>query len=548
MRCIGVTLRRAKLSVYSRTEVIRAFAECGAMQNESEISRLNDELNAGSEQIRTLESELETCRKETLRLRSKAASVAVSFEGLKDELQAILQSEAGLMTTPDDDNQLVQSPSKENATLCTLGGQLEATETSVEEAVRERDELLRQMSEEETIHVEEATRDEPSVPLFGSAPDAGEEYVAMNLMEKLNAQAATTSSFRDDHARIWRDHTLPNVALLQYEQANNGTMTPHSASCGVVAERLFAGITLYTSTNSEGEVEDHCYLSSCGEAKEVTEQEFNVVKDQYCSLLVEDPSMAPHKIKIIAPRQAIDRVIQLIKSAETRALPLPRVALDGNTSATVADGEDIDKADVKRDNSPPTTRRKRPGPRLSTTSHVLQPEHFQFLVNECIPIRFQECDLLLKYSTNNNGMSVHTLYELVQNVSPTIVAIRDTQDRVFGCYAASAWKSCATRYYGTGECFVFSCKPRLAVYKWNRINHFFQFSQGNVLAMGGGTGSHYALWVDEDLVAGATAMCTTFDSPPLTLKSGETAERDDFSIVTLEVWTVVPRSHALFTN
>ncbi len=533
----------------------------------AEILRLTEELNAGEQNLSTLQSELTACKEETLRLRSKAASVALSFEGLKDELQSLLQSEVDIRSSahPSSPTSEVENgdkpsadPTHDHATLCALTGQLEATKRLVEKAVHERDDLLRKMSEDGSIHIYSYSPSDVSAlkffqKLLKVEEDLAPDTTEMDLIQKLNALSTSGSSFRDDHARIWRDSTLPNVALLTWKKTDTGERVPDSVTCGVVSERLFAGITAYTSTNADGEVGEHCYLSSCDIAKEVTDQEFEAVKGAYSTLLLKDNSMAPHDIKLIAPKQALERVVQLIRSAANHTMILSPSAPSTPTSLNKPRDDKLlsspDHGEIGSTGSTSSataTRRKRPGPRLSDPSHVLAPEHFQFLLHECIPVRFQESDLQLKYSTNNDGMSVHTLYERCNGVSPTVVAVRDSKGRVFGCYASRPWEPTAPRYYGTGECFVFSCKPRLAVYKWNRQNHFFQFSHHNILAMGGGGGTHYALWVDEDLVRGSTCTCKTFDSPPLACKSGdEEVDRIDFDITVLEVWTVVPRSSHL---
>lgn len=580
-----------------------------------EIARLTEELNSGEATISALESELKSNRKETLQLRSKTASLSLSLEGLKEELQLLLQNEAEIHNNnapvnndeiehggDNTDHVSVSSdPAHDHATFYALTGQLEATKLSVEKAVHERDDLLRKMSAEGTIQVAfedeftSSSRRNVSALSFHmklmkteeATPARGMERMeGMDIIQKLNALSlsAERSTFRDDHARIWRDSTLPNVALLTWKPGAQGKV-PDGVSCGVVSERLFEGITAYTSTNEKGETDQHWYLSSCSQTAPVIEEEFQAVKNVYSALVLEDASKRRKQthntnMRIIAPKQALERVLQLITSAANHSTPCiisPTGSALASTTPTSTptstprasdNNNDGKKKNEKRWLKTPLspTASKRPAsiksprikpsrrgePHLSEVSHVLSKEHVKFLVNECIPVRFQECDLQLKYSTNNNGMSVHTLYEKVRNVSPTILAVRDNHGRVFGCYAASAWKTTTPRYYGTGECFVFSCKPRLAVYKWNRRhrNNFFQFSaNNNILAMGGGSEgtSHYALWVDEDLIRGTTANCSTFDSPPLTHKTATTNDESgtkvDFDIVVLEVWTVVPRSH-----
>lgn len=109
-----------------------------------------------------------------------------------------------------------------------------------------------------------------------------------------------------------------------------------------------------------------------------------------------------------------------------------------------------------------------------------------------------------------------------------------------------------SRYYGTGETFVFQAVPAgVYVYKWTRTNHFFQLSSRAYLAVGGG--GHFAMRIDDELQNGTTARCSTFDNPPLCLTSSDLEhhegrqddELNEFEIVALEAWTPVTTGHAL---
>lgn len=85
-------------------------------------------------------------------------------------------------------------------------------------------------------------------------------------------------------------------------------------------------------------------------------------------------------------------------------------------------------------------------------------------------------------------------------------------------------------------------KHSVKIFKWSRANSYFQFTSNTFLAIGGGAGSHFALWLDEDLLMGTTSDCATFASPPLTTTSGiDDANCTEFKIVSLEVWRFVPR-------
>jgi hypothetical protein len=73
-------------------------------------------------------------------------------------------------------------------------------------------------------------------------------------------------------------------------------------------------------------------------------------------------------------------------------------------------------------------------------------------------------------------------------------------------------------------------------YKWSRRNKYFQFLAGEGLAMGGG--GTFAWFLDADLCYGASGLCDTFLSPPLS-----TTER--FTVIALEVWACRRRAGGL---
>lgn len=181
-----------------------------------------------------------------------------------------------------------------------------------------------------------------------------------------------------------------------------------------------------------------------------------------------------------------------------------------------------------------------PPPKRTDDSSVLSDAQFARIVGDGVPIRYHGAEMHLLYSTNEHGMSLRTLFSKVQTAAPTLIAIRDTRGRAFGCYAAHAWKSSATRYYGSGETFVYGVEGEegVGVFKWSRANSFFQFTSATFLAVGGGSGSHFALWVDEDLLMGTTFACSTFGSPPLTdwKGKGDGTSTTEFKVLCLEVW------------
>jgi hypothetical protein len=82
---------------------------------------------------------------------------------------------------------------------------------------------------------------------------------------------------------------------------------------------------------------------------------------------------------------------------------------------------------------------------------------------------------------------------------------------------------------GTGESFVFRLQPSAVMYRWSKLNQYFQFASGDSIAVGGG--GHFALWLDSDLHFGNSGRCDTFRSPCL-------ASNEEFLCHDVELWQV----------
>ncbi|CDF38015.1 unnamed protein product [Chondrus crispus] len=361
------------------------------------------------------------------------------------------------------------------------------------------------------------------------------------VLRMLKEGAASNSSFRFDHARIWRDVTMPNLALIPVAD----DIAASDVMLGVVIERIFEGITCFTPTTSAKESTASATdfrIDASGAIQGANENLAKLVAPHFGTLTVGATDDST-RVRVVAPAVALARIMDLIGDVDGDKVRRPLATLP-NDREPVALGR---KSSVDMTRSPKGQLRSKPDAtqlppiaiKLSTTSHVLSPEHIPSIVGAGVPKRFHECGLRLLYSTNEHGMSLLTLYNRVKTASPTLLVIRDTKDRVFGCYAAAPWKASSARYYGTGESFVFGTDGPdvVKVYKWSRENSFFQFTSHSFLAIGGGAGSHFALWVDEDLLMGTTSACSTFASPPLTnTLSKDESNCTEFKIVTLEVW------------
>jgi len=136
---------------------------------------------------------------------------------------------------------------------------------------------------------------------------------------------------------------------------------------------------------------------------------------------------------------------------------------------------------------------------------------------------------VLRYSTARHGISLNTLYQKVEKAGPLLVAIRDTENNIFGAYVSEPFHV-AKGFYGTRECFLWKyLKGSLKMYPTSGNNEYFIHSEPDFIAIGGGNGN-YGLYIDEDIQNGQSDECTAFFNEPL-------SSSVHFQILTLEVWS-----------
>lgn len=121
----------------------------------------------------------------------------------------------------------------------------------------------------------------------------------------------------------------------------------------------------------------------------------------------------------------------------------------------------------------------------------------------------------------------------------SIVLIQDTDDCVFGGFATAAWEP-FSRFYGTGEAFVFSfgilrpdqCLENVEVqfYPWTSQNDYFMYADHDVFGMGGGDGRH-AFVIQENMLHGHS-------SPTATFKNHILSANEEFVVRDIEVWSL----------
>ncbi|XP_071620039.1 TBC1 domain family member 24-like [Heliangelus exortis] len=208
-----------------------------------------------------------------------------------------------------------------------------------------------------------------------------------------------------------------------------------------------------------------------------------------------------------------------------------------------------------------------------------------------IPERFSLFPPLLLFSTSEDGCSLQRFYTCCEGYEPTVLLIKTAEGEVCGAFLSSDWserkKSGTTSgFFGTGECFVFTVRPKAEKYEWVlikkpelakavprsrqrspsplpcsspdgstssnhltvpvpqrkgrlspflAIRHFLLPSKTASMFMSGsqegiviGGGGGQALSLDANLLWGHTEHCETFDNPPLC--------QENFKVQLLEVW------------
>ncbi|XP_062841990.1 oxidation resistance protein 1a isoform X2 [Trichomycterus rosablanca] len=167
-------------------------------------------------------------------------------------------------------------------------------------------------------------------------------------------------------------------------------------------------------------------------------------------------------------------------------------------------------------------------PNLSEPSDLLEADQVEKLAKK-LPPRTIGYPWTLSFSTAKHGMSIKTLYRIMQGQdSPVLLVIKDSDGKIFGALASEPFKV-SDGFYGTGETFLFTFHPEFQAYKWTGDNMFFIKGDMDSLAFGGGSGE-FGLWLDGDLYHGRSHSCKTFGNPMLSMK-------EDFYVQDIEIWS-----------
>lgn len=152
-------------------------------------------------------------------------------------------------------------------------------------------------------------------------------------------------------------------------------------------------------------------------------------------------------------------------------------------------------------------------------------------IHAALPPRFRlSSRWSLIYSTAECGFSLSMLFSQCKaHHGPTLTAVRDDGDAVFGVFATETWMP-HPGHYGTGECFLWAVEGdgRIRKFASTGKNNYFMLSEVGYMAAGCGEG-RFGFWLDGELLCGQSQPVPTFDNDCL-------ASAERFKCVNLEVW------------
>ncbi len=107
------------------------------------------------------------------------------------------------------------------------------------------------------------------------------------------------------------------------------------------------------------------------------------------------------------------------------------------------------------------------------------------------------------YSSKTHGKSFDDLVSRIELKGPTIVLIKDGSGNMFGAFTSTSWADSEGGWIGNGDTFVFSIKPKMAIFHatGKDDNIMFMSKSGEGLGLGGKAG-RFGLGIDASLEKG----------------------------------------------
>lgn len=152
-----------------------------------------------------------------------------------------------------------------------------------------------------------------------------------------------------------------------------------------------------------------------------------------------------------------------------------------------------------------------------------------------IPQRLSLSTPKMLFTTEENGTSLNTLFNVLDDLEYCLIVIKTFQNEIFGAFCSCSWveRYNSKSYFGNGETFLFTLCPNKRVYRWTGTRgktlsnqELFIRVSPNKISIGGG--GHDGLSIDKSLINGSTNRCDTFENEQL-------ASEKDFEIAIVEV-------------
>jgi len=167
--------------------------------------------------------------------------------------------------------------------------------------------------------------------------------------------------------------------------------------------------------------------------------------------------------------------------------------------------------------------------RNEDTAPVLT-EYLAEIVRSRIPNLLQEATTWnLLYSMDQHGARLSTLYRLINDQGPCIIALKNSENEIFGAFTSEPFDPLNHGFFGTPECFLWKLNDyQFKKYPATHCNQYFMLADPTFIAMGGGNGN-FGFFLDEDIQFGYSSNCETYNNEILT-------EENEFECYGCEIW------------
>ena len=145
-----------------------------------------------------------------------------------------------------------------------------------------------------------------------------------------------------------------------------------------------------------------------------------------------------------------------------------------------------------------------------------------------VPLKDSIKEPVVLYSSCRDGFCLNSLYSKTDSFPGSIILlIKTTENEVFGSFCNESFAGRrSSRFFGTGETFLFTLNPLMEKYSWTGSTSFFINGTKDYLSIGSGNG--FGLYLDDLLTRGRSEKCYTFNNQPLALNG-------DFQCISVEV-------------